>query len=452
MRSPSSSRPETRLRRVALAAAAAVAVPAAIAISVGCQALVGIEGSSITHVADAGVDPSPTSADATVTDGDSLVPRDSTTLADAGSTSDASFDGSCDTTPGAGALDAVAEADAPDAAACTALERRCNGNTLQQCTSGAWTDETTCTIFCRNAQCETPPSCTGINQACGTSGDPRSCCSAHVVEGGAFVRDFDGITPSHDDDTYKATVSSFVLDDFEVTVERFSRFVAAYPATGADGGAPSGSMPTVGKGKNPNDPNDDGWEASFPMPQDRAELIAAVANGPACDAPTWSTMPSHLPIACAPYYVAYAFCIWDGGRLPSEAEWNYAASGGGGATDGQRVYPFSDPRTSLAITPADAVYGVTAPLSVGSTLPRGQGKWKQADLAGNLSEWVRDSYNFPYLTNPCMDCADHTPGSDVATRGGDYSLPATLVEAAARSQAPPTYGFSTIGFRCARSK
>src|SRR5580704_6839465 len=45
----------------------------------------------------------------------------------------------------------------------------------------------------------------------------------------------------------------------------------------------------------------------------------------------------NLPITEAHWYAAYAFCIWDGGFLPSEAEWNYAAAGG----SDQRAYPWS---------------------------------------------------------------------------------------------------------------
>jgi hypothetical protein len=83
------------------------------------------------------------------------------------------------------------------------------------------------------------------------------------------------------------------------------------------------------------------------------------------------------------WYDAYAFCIWDGGFLPSEAEWNYAAAGGAE----QRVFPWSNPPKSTTIDCSFANYfngaspcfggpsNVGGPNSVGATSPKGDGKY-----------------------------------------------------------------------------
>jgi len=283
------------------------------------------------------------------------------------------------------------------------------------------------------------PSCAGLAASCGAGGN-KSCCAASLVTGGTFKRSYDAV--SYTNASYPATVSDFVLDDYEVTVGRFRKFVAAYPS----------SKPAANSGKNPNNPADPGWDSgwnsSLPVSQ------ATLTLGLKCDSSqTWTDAPGaneSLPLNCVSWFEAFAFCVWDNGRMPTEAEWNYAAAGGGGS-DGQRVYPWSSPSISTTISAAYAVYSSGAPQKVGSKSPQGDGKWGQADLAGNLSEWMLDSFVDPY-PNPCTDCANLTLGGGRMIRGGAFSAPASGQLVALRTDHKyPNTRSSGTGIRCVRS-
>jgi formylglycine-generating enzyme required for sulfatase activity len=178
------------------------------------------------------------------------------------------------------------------------------------------------------------------------------------------------------------------------------------------------------------------------LPADKDALVTELKS---CADATWSddgNTHNDLPLNCVSFNVAYAFCIWDGGRLPTEAEWNFAAAGG----DEQRIYPWTAPVAGPSITPDYANYG-DAVLAVGSK-PSGNGRWGQSDLAGNLLEWTLDYYaDYPTV---CADCLNSTAAQWRSQRGGSYSMPEDVLVVAFRFGLPPSTLRPADGFRCAR--
>jgi formylglycine-generating enzyme required for sulfatase activity len=291
------------------------------------------------------------------------------------------------------------------------------------------------------------PSCAGLAPTCGPHGT-SDCCASSVIPGGTFNRGNDPMWP--------ATVSDFRLDVYEITVGRFRAFTAGYPA----------NLPAAGTGRNPNDPTDTGWDASWTalLPVDATALRRQIKCDPQPGFVTWTDSPSaneSLPMNCIDWFVAQAFCIWDGGRLPTEAEWNYAAAGG----SEQRLYPWSVPPGDATVDPSHAVYATISlnpPVSrVGSRSPLGDGKWGQADLAGNIWELTRDQLDFqaPGLgfPIPCSDCISAVPvttvapGSNAAIHGGGFYNDPTSISTIARQNIPVRSPEADIGARCARA-
>jgi formylglycine-generating enzyme len=261
-----------------------------------------------------------------------------------------------------------------------------------------------------------------------------NCCASTLVPGGTFNRS--------NAPTLPATVSDFHLDVYEVTVGRYRRFLQALP----------GSLPAAGSGRNPHDPADGGWDPAWSaLVETNMDTLRARFNR--IPGHSWTDEPGAneaLPMNCISWYEAAAFCIFDEGRLPTNAESNYAAAGGAE----QRIFPWSVPPTSTTVDMSHAVYGSTI-ATVGSKSPKGDGRWGHADLAGNVFEWVQDYFGtFPV---PCVDCALHVapPGPTSRIDRGGSVHPSGSVDWLRTSYVgnvpPGTMGQDNVGVRCARS-
>jgi sulfatase modifying factor 1 len=334
--------------------------------------------------------------------------------------------------------------------------------------TGTWSSPQSCgtTQSCvgagSSASCQTPPSCatfgSGTSQ-CGSNFD--SCCTSFEVTGGSYDRTYQNTGGGPTGEADPASLTGYRLDKYEVTVGRFRAFVAAW-----NNG--SGYTPPAGSGKhthlnggqglaNSENPGtfEPGWVASDTV------NIAPTSTNLACGgAQTWTNSAGSnetLPMNCVNWFEAYAFCIWDGGFLPSDAEFGYAQAGG----NQQREYPWGTAAPSNANS--YAIYGCFYPNSSGTcngvasiapvgTATLGAGAYGQLDLTGEVFQWTLDSY--ATFVDPCTDCSYILPSasSSPVGRGDYYGDVADGLYAWGRfADAAPTTRAGVFGFRCART-
>jgi formylglycine-generating enzyme len=272
--------------------------------------------------------------------------------------------------------------------------------------------------------------------------DVENCCKSIVVACGTYLRS--------NDERFPASVTKFGLDKFEVTAARFRRFVEAHEL---------GWKPKVGDGKHVHLNGgqglsgevgwQEGWNASV-----LADL-GTVRPDAMCDARTdrWQYFIENgaaSGVPCVNWYEAYAFCVWDGAFLPTEAEWNFAAAAG----SEQRVYPWgpvlNGDRASLGCGGDGFFFECVYKYDIQPVgrYPTGAGALAHMDLAGNVAEWTLDSYgDYPM---PCTDCVNLMAG-DKVTRGGHWASPGMEIDTLRREHQNPAVYSEKVGFRCARA-
>jgi formylglycine-generating enzyme required for sulfatase activity len=157
-----------------------------------------------------------------------------------------------------------------------------------------------------------------------------------------------------------------------------------------------------------------------------------------------------LPVETITWFEARDFCVQRGGRLPTEAEWEYAARG-----VEAWAYPWGNEFTADNVVHRENSGNRTAPAG---SRPDGASWVGAMDMAGNAREWVLTLYrSYPYPVN-----ADGTPndGAWVAEgnstdrrvlRGGSWVGDTNTVRSAYRGSNNPNIRDSSYGFRCVRA-
>ncbi len=270
------------------------------------------------------------------------------------------------------------------------------------------------------------PSSAGAMPSCAAP-SPVGCGTVSVA--GATVSLGDNADPSAAPIQSGVTVAGFSMDRYEVTVGRFRRFwESGHSNVGGRAVRYPAGMLTVDEAVSP--------------PVLRTSTFA-------CNFTAASSVREDHPMNCLTWGAAQAFCVWDGGRLPTEAEWELAARGADG-----RVTPWG---STTGNPPACVSYFIRRDgTCIENDMPYADGATRSGiwNLIGNVAELTADRF-LPYTNAACwMGSMPSNPlcramNSYFSVRGGSWAdidaLPSAHRAGALSLPSPQ------IGFRCVRA-
>ena len=149
------------------------------------------------------------------------------------------------------------------------------------------------------------------------------------------------------------------------------------------------------------------------------------------------------PVNCVDWDQAQAYAKFKGARLPSEAEWEYAATSGGR----NQKYPWGNEEPTSEL----AVFNTNSTMPVCSK-PKGNTAQGLCDMSGNVWQWMQDDYQYSYGNAPVDGSAFEGAGSYYrVVRGGSFNFNgASYLRADYRNYFNPGFRDDLVGFRLAR--
>jgi len=214
----------------------------------------------------------------------------------------------------------------------------------------------------------------------------------------------------------KVKVSSFYIHKFEVTNSQFALFLNAYGSDNVKSGEFAGQ-----------------------------DMIFEEEWGLRFDGNIWSAQPGYaaFPVVNVTWFGANEFCKYYGYRLPTEAEWEYAARGG----NKSRAYKYSGSNNIDTVSWYNSNSRTTRP--VGKKQRNELGIY---DMTGNVWEWCSDWYDKDYYQkNVINNPTGPSSGTAKVLRGGSFFDNRDKLSPTARDFSFPFIGYYSYGFRCVKS-
>ncbi|MEM6529762.1 MAG: SUMF1/EgtB/PvdO family nonheme iron enzyme, partial [Chloroflexota bacterium] len=240
---------------------------------------------------------------------------------------------------------------------------------------------------------------------------------------------FNGVCqPSYAEDSFpprEITMSDFLIEETEVSYEQYIAFLNVMgPRSHLNG---CDNQPCL-------------------QTQNESDISNVGFDGQTYDVPD---VINNFPVAGVTWYGAKAYCEALGRRLPTEAEWEYAARGPNGNQYPWGTGPFD---TTLAKTnrpiPEDLTQAGAAPIG---SYPAGASWVGALDMAGNVAEWVLDWYDDNhYSQSPsAVDPQGPVGGTERVVRGGSWDAVPFFARSMHRQSLNPIEAQPWLGFRCA---